>query len=168
MMKPHQLDQKTLASLMGIAVSTLRTAQQVLPPARQKLYLRYIVAALAAQLKPVSPATLHGPDTPAERALREQVLNAVEMSDRQQRWYRSGNHLGKLYMQRWFQLVTAAIAAGIPPVDALPEPFTRAHRMYDDGMRLSYAEKRPTAQRSKYRNYRPVVLSDGSTVYRRK
>ena len=167
MMKPHQLDQKTLASLMGIAVSTLRTAQQVLPPAQQKLYLRYIVAALAAQLKPTSPAQLHGPDTPAERALRERVLAAVRMSDRQQRWYRGGN-LGKLYMQRWFQLVTAAIAADIPPVDALPEPFTRAHRMYDDGMRLSYAEKRPAEQRSKYRNYRPVVLSDGSTVYRRK
>ena len=165
-MDPRKLDCETLAALLGIDADTLHSAQ-IMRPQDQKLEYRYALSALVHGLdRDLTPANLHPLDVAEQEQLFQEICDALGWSDRKRRQWNGGRR-GHMYAKQWFRLVTAAVYGGYAPAE-LPEPFTRAHRMYDDGMRLSYAEKRPAEQRSKYRNYRPVVLSDGSTVYRRK
>jgi len=165
-MDPRKLDCKTLAAHLGVDPKTLHSAQ-ILRPQDQPLELCYALSALVHKLdRDLTPANLHPLDAAEQEQLFQEICDALGWSDRKRRQW-NGRRRGHKYAQQWFRLVTAAVYGGYPPV-TLPEPFTRAHRMYDDGMRLSYAEKRPAEQRSKYRNYRTIVLADGSTVFRRK
>jgi len=164
-MDPRKLDCETLAALLGIDADTLHS-EQILRPQDQSLKYCYALSALVHGLdRDLTPANLHPLDAAEHEQLFQEICDALGWSDHRRRQWNGGAR-GRLYMQQWFRLVTAAVYGGYPPT-TLPEPFTRAHRMHDDGMRLSYAEKRPTEQRSKYRNYRPVLI-DGKVVYRRK
>jgi hypothetical protein len=164
-MNPHVVDRKTLARLLGVSCSTLQIAQ-ALPQSEQPAYLCHAFAALSFALERITPASLFPTDLEQQKQLFDEIAATIGWDARTCRYWWNAHNRGRLYMKKWYQLVTACIHGGYAPA-ALPEPFTRAYRMHDSGMRLSYAEKRPTAQRSKYRNYYPVLI-DGKIVYRRK